>query len=216
MNCYLLINPNVHSQKDFDVICPFCNFFDNTCSLQYDDYVENPMIWCNSCNCRSFLNISIELLKNLLDCEPKYKKINREDIIIDETKKSTDLNLFLNNEKTLCYEIPLLKIKSVTPSNLHGYFSKNKLSYLQIEEFLNSETTINYEKKFDEKIMEKYDIIFSEEKQDENLFLLLIHCDSYDVETPQNPYPNNFDTSHDGSIVECILENDNIVKYWGD
>ena len=64
--------------------------------------------------------------------------------------------------------------------------------------------------------MEKYDIIFSEEKQDENLFLLSIDCDSYDVKKPQNPYPNNFDTSHDGSIVECILENDNIVKYWGD
>jgi len=39
------------------VYCPFCNkWVDAENSLQYDDYIIEPMLWCDSCGARAVLN----------------------------------------------------------------------------------------------------------------------------------------------------------------
>ena len=67
MSCNLLINSNLYLLNNLiDVICPFCHYLDKESdSLQYDDYVDVPMIWCSGCGCRSFLDLSIQDLNNI-------------------------------------------------------------------------------------------------------------------------------------------------------
>jgi hypothetical protein len=45
-------------------ICPFCNALsdDNDPIIQYDDYVEVPMIWCDNCGARAVLKASIDAI----------------------------------------------------------------------------------------------------------------------------------------------------------
>ena len=46
--CYILKMQEDHDQKYTDTfpICPFCNYIDkNDGTMQFDDYVDVPMIW---------------------------------------------------------------------------------------------------------------------------------------------------------------------------
>lgn len=47
-------------------------------------------------------------------------------------------------------------------------------------------------------------------------FNLAFECNSYNVEKPENPETYDVNTDHDGVYVHCKLDDNTIVKYWGD
>ncbi len=59
MFCYIYYNDSW-----FDAICPFCNFIPKRQShtLQFYDYVDKPMIWCDGCKARAVLNTTVEFI----------------------------------------------------------------------------------------------------------------------------------------------------------
>ena len=236
MYCYLLVKQDIKNNLDniLNVICPFCNYITenlNYCeeNLQFEDYADIPMIWCNKCMARSFLDLTIEQMQNTweklesnvkpdLDFLEKYK-INFRDIELKNNKLLN--NLCKNNDEVSCYKIPLLKIKNITNYVLLGYNCDNKLSREQLCEFLDSKYTENYERLFDKKIMDKYGITKNDEDFDSRnsgnkIFNLSFSCDSYNTDEPLIPYPKKFEIPHDGVHVGCELENNKIVFYWGD
>jgi hypothetical protein len=88
MNCYLFkINGDEHA------ICPFCNYISRDPNyeeiLQFDDYVDLPMIWCDECGARAFLDVSIDILHFLVRENPE-DYLPEDRISDDEMKKLND------------------------------------------------------------------------------------------------------------------------------
>lgn len=188
----------------FYIKCPFCEALPSDYDFQIDDYCTQPMLWCEKCEARSFLNITEEYLREI---EKEYYvsksviKTIKLEVLYDSKKKIVDVIRFDSN---------LLLVKEVVNHILLIYKTKTKLSEKKIRKFVKSD--------YSEELASKYGIVKRDEDADlscDSGFLPLT-CNSYNTENPETPYPDNFDMSHDGVIVLCFCEDNKRCWYWGD
>lgn len=210
------INESLSDDEDKTFICPFCRctgskgkcFVCNNSSdyenLQYDDYVNEPMLWCDSCGARAFLDVDLDAFADLL-----------------EDSENTDNKYYVHLTSDIhAYKFPLKKVKRVRPSNL-DYTSRVQLSDSQARKLLEL-NCFKYEQ-LSEEVIKKYDLYKIKEYgelEDKNVMNIALRCDSYDVMTPLIPYPENSEFDHDGIYLHCEVE-DSTGKientyFWGD
>lgn len=208
--CYVDRKPRDYNQT---FICPFCrstyekvsNF--TYANLQYDDYVKEPMLWCESCGARSFLDIDLDVFTDLVE-NSDSKNINNKYYV----PLTSDIHM---------YKFHLKKVKCVRPNNF-DYTSNIKLSDQQVRELC--ELNCYKYKQLSEEIIKKYNLCQIEgdndDEYDEKLMNIALLCDSYNVMKPVVPYPKSANFSHDGVYLRCQVEDEegNIKNtcFWGD
>lgn len=209
--------------------------------IQLDGYVTHPMIWCESCGGRYFLDcVTIELE----DFDVRmHEKVGVAKDFFDNVKKS--------DKNDPVYKIPVCFINKISGSNMMHFRSKNKLGSSVVKklgsnnlfELCENRSKIDIDKI--RELMHKYNVtiyIYHTNKEDidymksqnipyevydcdydyDTVFdghLLMVECDSYNVTEPKYPYPDFVDTAHDGVTVTCdIIHQGSVitVKYWGD
>ena len=227
-------------------LCPSCeelNLEYESSNLQYMDYVDHPMIWCDGCSGRMILNLTIDDIYNMKSSCLEIKNLPFK-LSLKELKKNYNLNKIekeINNfwdvpydfnsvdypdQKPITikdfnfYNIDLLFIKKVINNDLIDYCSNYDITQDQIYELIQN----NYSKE----IIDKYNIYKKKYNNyhDNNISELFkkphlwLECNSYNTENPEKEYPKNFHLDHDGVYVytECIDSKGNIIysKYCGD
>ena len=183
------------------LICPWCKRGEDR-NFQIADYVDKPMLWCDSCGARSVLDLDLEFSK--------------EDVIrVDEVppefdispRDTADYGFYLTN---------LLWIEKVMPRGLDSYKPTRKLNKDDIIRFI--------ECSYDDKIAQELGLENESCEDEDDIALrtinLGIKCQSFDVTRPRFPYPLMFDLSHDGGniCVQCIDKNKEVITvcYSGD
>ncbi len=196
--CVLIHLPigNDRELYNCDITCPFCKkISDLNSSIQVDDYVEVPMLWCDNCGATAFLKVSDDFD---FDCLDNISHLNKNPLYIEE------------------YSIPLVKVLEVVDICLVDYISSTKLTPIEINEILSGKKR----NILNDYIVNKYNLRREDEyreNKDLNLmFNMSLPVYSYNVYSPKKEYPINIDLSHDGVCVYCKLENNKIVAYWGD
>ena len=215
----------IDSEYDIDesycmVFCPYC--FHGNNNVVFNDYVDMPMIWCDGCDARCVLNMSLDVnktemtklekignLTELLDKHPELKY--NIDNNLNSTKYHKDYPENLNEYEF--YYVELLFIEKVINSKLSHYNVDNILDDITIRNFIDS----NYDKN----LMEKYNITKVKEIHYDKLnYNLSLECNSYSATKPVNSYPKNFNMNHDGPSIflKCKDSNNNIIytSYCGD
>lgn len=242
MHCYLFkIN-----KDDTHAVCPFCNYIskdrDYEETLQFDDYVDQPMIWCDECGARAFLDIDIDMLellhlenlkqylpedrlsdaqvKKLEELLPKYeidsKEIPHE--IVSKIARNFEVK---ETEKLRFFKAEILFVKRVKNYMLLDYTAKDLIS----EENINTLIQLNKNIYDSEKMADLSDFGIIKKLDDEKEFNIeeefnvSLPCNSYNIENPAKSYPENFYLKHDGVFVSCeVVHNGKICyyEYWGD
>lgn len=187
--------------------CPFCHHRGEYETIQWEDYVEYPMLWCDKCGARAVL-------------DPKsYHEFNNAE-----------------NEPPDCVEIPLLFIERAVDSAMAMVKSTVPLTEEQMVLLTHSggEAYHKYDKKvraqlgltkrkdedFDDMI--RYD--HTDEKPDNafrrELFNVSVAINSYNAEKPSKPHTAKVSLDHDGIYVFLqVVELDgtkSMIVYWGD
>lgn len=195
-----------HGDEHETFICPFCKRmgFDENVNVQCDDYVKEPMLWCDSCGARSFLDVDLNLFFDIID------------------SKSIDNEYYSPLENGVhAYKFHLKKVKKVLPNNF-DYTSNVQLTDQQVRELCEL-NYYNY-KQLTQETIKKYDLREIKEdnyeEYDEKLMNVALTCDSYNVMKPTIPYPKSARFNHDGIYLRCKVENKegNIKNtcFWGD
>ncbi len=209
-----VINPNNYDNDSyFDeepeciLFCPYCLCVEEG-NCQYIDYVDKPMLWCGGDCARCVLDLSLDVT-NI-----EIKNLEKIGNIGDLKIKHPEFNY--NNIKNNNYEfyyVNLLFIEKVINS---------KLVHYNVNEILNDDIIRDFiESNYDKKIMEKYNIMKIKDIYDDKVnFNLSIDCNSYNALKPSQPYPQNYDMSHDGPSIylKCLDLNNKIIctSYCGD
>lgn len=228
----------IYGSKDLSLglICPYCNYAcicENGNHLQFDDYVDLPMLWCDSCGARCVLDITINDIHQMLMCEnpivPKsivHKQAYIKYVtatLMNDHQCCDNIN---NNRTEVCYYfVDLLHIKKVVNFDLDRF--KPKESHTPSQDDLFKLIESNYDSLIADKLGLEYvdenyiyDFIMDDEKPLKYIQKMGIICNSYNSQRPSVKYPSNFELSHDGVYVymECIKHNGDaiVVKYWGD
>jgi hypothetical protein len=198
-------------------ICPFCCSYSDCNYLEYYDYVSDyPMFSCNDCGAEAIIDIQCEKFD---DFDKKYYLGTFNEVC----KKYPEYSpLTIDDDPVGYFEYELLKIERISNDPLARYYSPMVLPQDKVTHFINSK----YDKKLQQELgLEKrvYDGDLPESLPPETVFgehHLSCVCNSYNIEEPKVPYPDNFDTDHDGVYMYAQVSDSNGNKkctcYWGD
>lgn len=208
-------------------------------SVENYEYTTHPMIWCDSCGGRYFL-----------DCEeydraPPESEIGAEREIVLERYRTAG-KLIHDNRELQLYRIPLCFVERVSGSDMTRVSSTRKLSEDEIGSLqelgifsLRGDDQVEDPRALAD-IMQKLGVKYVVDEGDRHYgyfsymkenniphviggrdsYLrenIMVRCDSYNVEEGQQP--KWVDLSHDGVVVACqILHRGKprIALYWGD
>lgn len=159
----------------------------------WEDYVTNPMIWCDKCGRRSFICIS---------CKP-------------ELKKSKD-------GKCLEYTYPLMNVIGVRNYQLYDWkwsketFAKYFDEFLKIDGYSDSDAQREFCQERGIERMNEDDNVFYDENDIQD-WTCYVSCNSTNAEDVIKP----IDMAHDGIYIYCLCECKKCgIKfegcYWGD
>jgi len=180
--------------------------------FQYSDYITQPMIWCDSCNCRSFICI---------DCKPEVTLGIQ--VIKDEDH---DGNYIDRDVETLTYKYPLMTVERVLNTQLYSWKWTSELFKIHIDKFLaiRQNRTSYYDVNLKSEESFAKEIGLEEEKDNETsipydspVWECSAECNSFDTAHVKLP----LDMAHDGIVIYCRLRCDRCgIKttgsYWGD
>jgi hypothetical protein len=180
-------------EGDIMATCPFCNVKNKRVEIMDDDYITMPMLWCNNCGARAFIDGIHDDNHDYLS-SPNYKP--REDIKCEYT--------------TSCYKytFPLLKIVRVVDHKMNRYITDMKLTDEQVIEIMQN--------KYSKELKEKYKLKKNKDSKGNPNFNFSLPCDSYNIQDEKISYPDEIDLSHDGVYIRVLLENGKTECYWGD
>ncbi len=215
-------------------LCPLCNYIDDSYEdLQIEDYVTQPMLWCDNCGCRLVLD-----LKHNYDDNYDYN-YNTENLLFNVSEEVKDIfeNIIIedNIQNPLIFGIPLVKIHKVVNRDLYKYGVKESQSLSQKEliKFINSDFDLENNPKFYKKPKKKEDYYKpTSDSEDLGIFIdtpdriidfdVGLIIDDYNVDKVNEICPK-LDLSHDGRCVylQCYSnegENGELYQmtYWGD
>ncbi len=203
------------------VFCPCCLKYSED-NLIYSDYVTTTMLWCEDCDARCVLDLSIDIKINEIKKLTKIGDINTlkksHPELNYKSLKNIDGNYIQNYE---FFYVNLLFIENVINFKLDDYYSDNLVSQLNTTQFIESKYNKEMMNKFN---IKKYDKSFfgyelTQDDYDKH-FNLSIECFSYNAVCPKNKYPKSFELDHGGVYVHLKCKNNNnetvYVTYWGD
>jgi hypothetical protein len=167
----------------FSADCPFCEY-KNRDALYFGYYTEIPMISCDNCDARSFIDCKEEQLFVNGSYEFKLLKI----------VKVVDYRLvhYISNKK--------LNIQQVTEilNDLHVDFESSDRTYWTLSSDISEKYNLNYYNGPDKSI----------------LLNLSVPVNSYNLNDPEIKYPDNILVEpDDDTSVYCLLENKKIVYF---
>ena len=242
---YMTNRLDVHQSMRFDqfyAFCPSCqNLSLSGCGegdVFVEDYVDHAMIWCNKCNAHIFLlnkTAKVVTKEYIEDKNPAYFAN-----LTDKQKQTFD------NPKNKFVSVQNAFIKKLTDNRLSSFASEKQLSSAESSQF--SEDLGRMYGKSDEFFEEfvqknpiavKYGIKYRGEDDDDNdsdndsdnkddnsctydkkILNISVDVNSYDLEKPKIPYVSSIDTSHDGTYLYVICEDENENEFysrlWGD
>jgi hypothetical protein len=187
--------PTVKVNHDTDQIqCPRClQWKDIDEALQYCDYVDIPMLWCDT--------------DNGDDRMCGYFFLDPESIKIDNK-----CNAILQDE------LPCLFVERKTDYCMARYRSERVLSIEEMTRLLDS-----YHKKdgplYNDEVLHELKITEREYK-DETRMNISVPVESFNLMTPITPYHPNVQFDHDGVYVYCTVRMPDgsvqMQRYWGD
>jgi hypothetical protein len=209
--------------NDYNSIISFCIECEKiVCSenIIWDDYCNNPMLWCNSCGARIFFNkktfySNTKIINNnIILTNSQIQQIKNE---INTWGEIPNIDSILSNFKV----VELLIVKKVVNDKLAKcYYKKNK-SQKSINKNYNNSSDLDSDNSSDSDNSNVSDIFNHNSLwKCEKFFNIGFECNSYNVNNPLIPYPDDFDISHDGKYIycQCIDKNNKIIYccYWGD
>lgn len=188
-----------------EIECPFCHSIllldEDQQLIVYSDYVDHPMVWCDECGARAFLDLRVwsRLCPNWDD--------------------RREVSHFANTD---IREIPLLYIKRVVGSNMFCFHSEVPLTRAQMDELMDDYHLDDPDDPVDirknDEIVKKFNLRV-EDKTRENMNVSF-EVNSFNVMQPNVPYHPKMSTAHDGVYIWCLVTmpdgTDKILKYWGD
>lgn len=203
---------------------PRSNEFKNDHEMR--SYMNNyQMIWGEK---ECVLNIPVDpKISEMKHYQCPIDQLSREDIQkvkdifhkINSNEK--DLKIDVNDITTYpvyYYKIPLLKIISVIPSSIYGYYSNVKMSQCDVIKFIKDNIDNDKNGGDIENMLKRYPNIKLLEDDGEDTykdcdepFNISININSYYLE-----HENPSFTVHDGSYILLQLENGNIMTVWDD
>lgn len=199
---YLKIYPFRTGSGDCE--CPFCHKEDEIDEgniIQYEDYVEYPMVWCEYCGGYGVLdrNTFYSYLKYVGETKDEFEDVKFSDDIkhLLESVDDRDKNDF-------AVEIPMLWIRRVADVNMCRYVSEVVLSSEQMTQFLNEECTKKYKYISNEKFCQEMKLKELEEYDQppqETVMNISLPVESYNLQNPKIPYHPNVDLCHDGPDI---------------
>ena len=199
-----------------DVKCPYCNSFSD---LQYEDYIEYPMIWCDTCGVRCILNTKkyddmydmYDSNLTLYNLYKQYFNLYYEKIKYDDMNDTDNMIYYI--------KVDLMKIIGIKDPTLSDYIALEVMPVEDVFTFVNSGYS-------DIKLITKYKITKLNTEEDGFDYIIkyrnisYIPCDTYDVFDNATLIPKNFRYCHDGVYfkVKCINNKGDIIytKFWGD
>ncbi len=209
MSCYVSLNEN----NDLDAICPACKKY----GYQLLDYSEDcsiPMIHCWDCGFHAVLNLKRDFLLYLTNFCPIYYKYSifekqLYDLYVETIKTKEPKNIQKIYTIKQWFKIDLLKVKRILNEDLFKYHSDKKLSQEDVKRIIESDFDGNIIAKL--KLTENKEI--EDKKIDKKLFNISLECNSYNINQPVNPYPENFDLSYDGRVIYIEVEHQHQLEY---
>jgi len=205
--------PNEAFFNDGMACCPFCkcveDYSKESYLVQSDDYVSPyPMIWCEECGARAVL------------LDDRAEKIATKDLPEELQKLKTD--------ELQAFKIPLAKVVKIVNRQFYD-FKLPEDKELSVDEMIqmvelspgwNEDRSEEFKNFLNHRGITERDDDFSFGEQGAEDYRLHLPVNSYDAMNPEQPYPKNFDCSHDGIYVylQCLDVDGKPfdMTYWGD
>ncbi len=221
---------------ELGAMCPFCNHGEFE-SLQYSDYVEKkPMLWCGWCGARSVLDISLGDVEKLYDevsvLSPEESKLVYRDVPLCFIERVSNMQLCRYTKKERphlpqeCVREFVEKIDCNTlwekcPSHDYdGLHDDCKEKRCEVCNEMLKHEGVGFNVYGEGNVEGEDECEFRGGQKSELIdFGISMQCNSYDVEVPLVPYPNNFDLRHDGIYIylQCVDSKGErfTTCYWG-
>src|SRR5579871_6806922 len=171
--------------------CPFCHHRNEYDNIEWEDYVEYPMLWCRSCGARA-----------VLDPESYYT--------FNESLEVPPVSI----------EIPLLFIERACDSHMSDVCSSRRLTEEEMKLLTHSYNDYKrqYDPKVIEQLglrlytQDELDEIDHGSSEPDRLYSsrqsimnVSVEINSYNVEEPAKPHTAYVDMSHDGVYVYLLV-----------
>lgn len=186
-------------------------------------YSTHLMIWCDECGARSVIDTRDK--KELKDIDLKSilsgadRSSNGYDNLEFDINNGNDVKIY---EVHVCY---ILRVSNVDLEKRMAYTQ----DYDKIKELVRTgggdgDNFVSYNHLYDVRSMSYKSAESDDDTKEKTVyylpFSLYLKVDSYDVMSPKEPYPPNFDTSHDGRCIylDCLdaAGNEFRAEYDGD
>lgn len=194
-------------------VCPFCNF----CAygaIQFEDYVDVPMLWCEECGARAVLDIDWNNDEGA-DLYDLVKKCRRMKVNSTPSTKHCDWIDVSDAPNYIYHKTPLCWITRVVNNELSEFFSDAVPSDDSMKEFIKRDYDVEYGKSIG---IHKRDSLDEDEWNDETFWNLSMVCESYNVCDVIKTY-SNCEIFHGGVYVYLKVKRgktEECIRFWGD
>jgi hypothetical protein len=186
--------PVVKVNRENDTVqCPRCLQWQSNDSIQFDDYVDIPMLWCDT---------------------GRYPN-HCAYYFIDPRSFNENID---TGEMKVWDELPCLFVERKCDHVMGGYRSERALTPEEMTRLLD---TKHYDgrTKYNDEVVRSLGV--TEREHEDDLYMnISVPVNSYNLMTPSTPYHPNVTYDHDGVNVYCSVRMPDgtvqVQSYWGD
>ncbi len=217
--------------------CPVCKHCgDEEDGLQYQDYVDYPMLWCEWCDGNDRGGRYVMDPTSFKTAMAEFDRIAEShtgpDVQRDRTRPLTETDMHSTS-----FKIPLLFIERLSDHYMSDFRSARPLSPEEIKELTESYSYKKFNNSYDPEVVKKLGLTSADDSNcNEDCFNnedpsvppcpgcppimnISVPVNSYDAFTPSIPFVGNVSKSHDGVYIFLQVKDldggTSIIRFWG-